>query len=143
MKLLGHLALLICLGFVLGMFYMFAIDANPPVTIGSVPAITPQEVFPGDTVIVTTDYCKHTDSEASLNAFWRRKSDGLVWEFTQKVTNVGVKGCGTLILPLNIPSDIPPGEWQRVNIATYKVNIFASRTAQWNSDYVTVLEKDG
>lgn len=143
MKLLGHIALFLCLSFILGTFYLIAIDANPPVSIESVPSISPDRVYPGELVTVSTDYCKRTDVDASLNAFWRRESDGLVWEFTQRVTNVGVKGCGTLILPLNIPSDIPPGEWQRVNVATYKVNLLVSRTEQWESDYVTVLEKDG
>lgn len=141
MKTLGYLSLLISL-IVLGVFfYLFALDANPPIEILSAPYISPSEANPGNNVTMTVSYCKYTDTDSSFSAFWRRENDGLVWELTQRTINVSVADCGTLILPLVIPEDIPPGRWQRVNIATYRVNPIASRTVEWRSDYITVLEK--
>lgn len=141
MKTFGYLSLALSLVVLFVLFYLYAIDANPPVEIMSPPHISPAEVHNGDTVISTTSYCKYTDASSSLTAFWRRESDGLVWELTQKVVNISTQKCGTLVLPLFIPDDMPSGNWQRVNVATYRVNLIASHAVEWQSNYITVLEK--
>lgn len=141
MKTLGYLSLLFSFIVLCTLFYLYAIDANPPIEIISTPIISPAEVAPGDTVIATTSFCKYTDADSSLTAFWRRQSDGLVWELAQRTVNVSTKKCDTLVLPLVIPEDIPAGEWQRVNVATYRVNPIAAHTIEWQSNYITVSEK--
>lgn len=140
MKTLGYLSLLFSFIVLCVLFYLYAIDANPPIKIVSTPVISPAEVKPGDTVVITTSFCKYTDSDSSLTAFWRRQSDGLVWELTQRTVNVSTKKCDTLVLPLVIPEDIPTGEWQRVNVATYRVNPIAVHTVEWASDYIKVVK---
>lgn len=138
MKTFGYLSLLFSFIVLCILFYLYAIDANPPVEIMSPPIIAPAEVAPGDTVIATTHYCKNTNADSSLTAFWRRNGDGLVWELTQRIVNISTEKCGTLVLPLVIPDDMPEGEWQRVNIATYRVNPIASHTVEWSSNYIKV-----
>ena len=141
MKTFAYISLGLSLIVLCALFYLYAIDANPPVEILSPPSITPTEVHGGDRAVSTTSYCKYTDASSSLTAFWRREEDGLVWELTQRQINISTSKCGTLVLPLIIPDDMPSGNWQRVNVATYKVNPMASHTVEWQSNYITVLEK--
>lgn len=118
-------------------FYFFVIDANPPIKINYPITISPNEVSSGDIVIMNVDFCKYTDVPSRLSTFWKR-DDGLVWELKVSEVSIAKKGCGILSVPLSIPSDIPDGNWQRINIADYKVNPFVTRTVTWQSDFIKV-----
>jgi hypothetical protein len=122
------------------LFFFLVVHANPPVRIFSV-VIEPEIAYPGDSVTMRISYCKYTDVDSSFSTFWRRRDDGLVWGMKHQPSNIGLKGCRLVATSLILPNDIPPGEWQRVNIGTYKVNPLASRTAGWESNYIEVRER--
>lgn len=126
---------------VLVLFFFLTIHDNPPVRVFSV-EITPTTATPGDSVVMRTSWCKYTDVDSSLSTFWKRQGDGLIWGLKQRSANVGSSGCQQSAINLVLPDDIPPGRWQRVNIATYQVNFMAARTVEWRSNYIdVVLEK--
>lgn len=137
---LAYLAIGLTAFLILASFYFLVIDANPPAVINSVPSIEPNVVEAGEVVVVTTDFCKYTSAESSLTAYWQRRDDGLIWDLTERDLSIAANRCGILVLPLVVPSDIPPGDWKRVNVATYKVNFMVSRTVEWESEYITVTE---
>ena len=140
-----HLAALgLTISFVLAVLFFFflAVHHNPPVRIYSA-TIDVETASPGDFVSMTVDFCKYTNADSSLSTYWRRETDGLIWELKSRDTNLGVARCGVAIIPLIVPSDIPEGRWQRVDVATYRVNFMASRTVEWSSNYIRVLRTDG
>jgi hypothetical protein len=42
-------------------------------------------------------------------------------------------------VPVEIPANIPPGFWKRVNIAEYNINFMRTRVVQWESEYIEVV----
>ena len=122
--------------------YLLFVDGNPPITLNNEPLpISVEIASPGDEVYMVNDFCKHTEARSELHAFWQRKEDGLIWAQTRNELSVSNEGCQVLTIPLVIPPDIPPGEWKRVNIATYQVNVLGKHTADWESEYITIVEK--
>lgn len=136
---LGLIISFICIAI---FFFFLAIHQNPPVEIYSA-TIDAEMASPGDFVTMTVDFCKYTDVDSKLTTYWRRETDGLIWELKSRETNLGVARCGKTVIPLVVPSDIPNGNWQRVNVATYQVNFMAARTVEWSSNYIRVLKTDG
>jgi hypothetical protein len=105
---------------------------TPPIEIKSEITISPSIVNPGGDVIMSSSYCKNTDADSALSTFWQRE-DGLIWQLKIRQVSISKKGCSSVSIPLTIPEDIPEGRWQRVNVATYKVNLLAPRTGSGGS----------
>lgn len=123
---------------VLGGYFVF-FDANPPVKIAEPLPITPNTaVYPGDTVIMTSSFCKYTSASSLFTAYWQNE-DGLIWGLTTKQLTASEKGCFSVDIPLVIPLDIPPGSWRRVNTGEYEVNLLATRSVTWRSEKIEVI----
>lgn len=136
----GGLALALIV--LLVIFWLAVVDGNPPIVVQQPLNITPDTAKPGDVVTMTSEFCKYTEAGSEFSAFWQRESDGLIWELKQQRNAVSGEGCGVLIVPLHIPADMPPGMWQRVNIATYQVNPIGRHVAEWRSEFIEVLPAD-
>lgn len=131
--------LVFTMALLLVVFWLAVIDANPPIVVNQPVNITPDEAVPGQRVIMTTEFCKYTEAGSTFSAFWQRRADGLIWELKQQQNAVSGEGCAQFSIPLIVPADIPPGMWQRVNIATYQVNPVGRHTVEWRSEFIEVL----
>jgi hypothetical protein len=134
---IAYITLGLALFLTLSLFFFVAIDANPPIVVNDID-VTPHDAVRGGSVLIMVDFCKRTAAESSLTAYWQREEDGLVWDLTRSSWNISPYGCNKIIREAYIPDDLPDGEWKRVNIATYKVNFIASRTVEWQTEYITV-----
>lgn len=130
--------LVFALVLLLVIFWLAVVDSNPPIVVRQPLDVTPDVASPGDVVTMTSEFCKYTEVGSEFSAFWQREADGLIWELKQQRNAVSGKGCGKLIIPLRIPPDIPPGRWQRVNIATYRVNPIGQHVAEWRSEFIEI-----
>ena len=133
------LALVITGLLLFGIFYYAFVDGNPPIVVEQPLNVEPDTVYPGQLVVMTSSFCKYTEAGSDFSAFWQREGDGLIWQLKQQKNAVSGKGCGVLSIPLIVPADIPPGRWQRVNIATYRVNPIGQHVAEWRSEFFEVL----
>ena len=131
--------LVLALALAAGIFWLAVIDSNPPIVVEQPLNVEPDTVSPGQLVVMTSSFCKYTEAGSQLSAFWQREGDGLIWQLKQQQNAVSGKGCGVLSIPLIVPADMPPGRWQRVNIATYQVNPIGRHVAEWRSEFIEVL----
>lgn len=121
-------------------FYLYKVDANPPIYFSTATTIEPTTIRPGDTITLTAPYCKSTERAAdSVVAFWKRSEDGLLWEIKEIPASFASEGCGVLKGRLITPHDMPYGTWQRVYRITYTVNPVAERTVEWESKAFFVM----
>ncbi len=128
--------------FMMLLVYFLFIDGNPPIVINNEPLpISAETARPGETIIMVYDFCKNSKTQSELYSFWQRKEDGLIWEQSRRELSVSNIGCHVFKIPLVIPEDIPPGEWKRYNSATFRVNLLATHTVDWESEYITIQKE--
>jgi hypothetical protein len=124
--------------FILGIaFYFYFLEDNPPAEIQSIEFVSPV-TMPGRQVQLMVDLCRYTDAPVLLSIAW---VDGLRY-IAPTVSPPGLKpGCYTDIpLVLDVPN-LPAGDYALEFQFTYQVNFMRTRSVNYLTGYVTVLEK--
>lgn len=117
-------------------FYFYFIEDNPPADIQRITFVQDTAVS-GDQVRLAVDLCRYTDAPLSLSLAW---VDGLRY-IAPTLSPPGLTpGCYEDIpLVLDVPN-LPPGDYALEFQFTYAVNFMRTRSVNYLTGYVTVLE---
>lgn len=117
---------------------------DPPLSFAGESTISPKILKAGEPVTFSIPYCKHTSAIADpLIGFWKRQSDGLLWEIKEIPSSFAYEeGCSEIKAVIYTPDDLPPGKWQRIYRATFAVNPVASRTVEWKSHLILIIPEE-
>jgi hypothetical protein len=120
----------------LGVVYLQFIDANPPVEVTTPAEVDKETYAPGGTVIMLAEVCRNTEVPAEIyRAFLNTDTDDLVPIIPNPIRTATLGlGCKIVVLPVDIPPDIPLGRYVLDFTGAYKVNFLATRIANWHTE---------
>lgn len=120
--------------------YWLQFDDNPPITVNNAPLPVHGDgtYKPGDTILFTLDFCRHTTGAIR---FTRRWIDGLMYIEPEVHVSGGDIECIKRDLVAVVP-DIPPGVYHVEYNVIYQVNPMIERTVTFVTESFEVLDID-
>lgn len=88
----------------------------------------------GGVLTYTSNYCKYTDLPVTVS---RTFQNAIVFSTPTEITNRPT-GCHTISIQVNVPSELPPGNYHLVNVYQYPPNPLRIITIQENTEEFTV-----
>lgn len=111
-SLLGSFAFLAVIGFwVLYPYKPLVINKEP------MEVLTPK-VKAGDNLVYKVEYCKYMSLNTSIS---KSLVDGIIFQLGSTIGNMSI-GCGTNTIYVNMPKELPVGEYKLKEIWEYQVN---------------------
>jgi hypothetical protein len=109
---------------------------NTPLVFKSV--TVQQVVKPGELILYHAKYCRYSDAPATVA---RNVIGTGATAFTSPypaISSVSKTGCGSVAVPLQLPSAMPKGSYELEVVATFQVNGLRSITVRAESNAFTV-----
>ena len=137
---LAVILLLIIMVFAL-VLYLMLFEDNPPATINNV-NYEVQEVYPGESINYTLDWCKHTSSPVTVSRAWIGTFLEIQPPQAQATGTRPVLGPGCYTHNIRVPiPDLSPGEHRMKVSYIYEVNPLSVRTVSYELEPIIVLEQ--
>lgn len=104
--------------------YMLVIDDNPPITWNHLDWVATEVIINSDPRVPTTatlenGFCKHTDAIPEIRGAW---INGLKKDVMMAQPRAAEMGCHEGLKIVNVPHDLPDGEYYLEMQAIYQVN---------------------
>lgn len=139
MKHLYHASLIILFlifGLMLYAGYLLLYPFNP-IDIKNPRRVINPEVKQGELLFFETEYCKYTSVPAEVS---RQFVDGVIY-YTEPYTSDVPIGCHTIAPSIQIPENLPPGEYSLRITTSYKVNPLRTIMRTGETENFLVLAK--
>ncbi len=147
------LLLVACPSLVLAVYWL-EFEDNPPASVENIvlfngvrgEVVDEILVSPGGQIAFSVDFCKFTNSAASIRRTWLNE---LVYHATVEIEHPGISeehpvvlqpGCGTQLVVLDVPTTLPPEEYTLGNTITYRVNPLKERFISYDVGPIIVKE---
>ncbi len=120
-------------------FYYYFIDCREPIKFGNLPFPTEKmEYKRGEKMNITIDYCKKKNLPSKMYANF---TGGIVYEMTPRETSGLLPiGCHTQKMTIDIPHNLPLGEYVVSGSNVYKVNFLREEIVEWSTRKISVVE---
>jgi len=120
---------------IIGLYWLIW-DDNPPIVIKT--AVPNKTILtPGESFVITMDFCKQTNSAASVSLTW---IDDLLFIEPPTFPFHVEPGCYIYNVSSTVPATLPPSNYTVYGIAEYDVNPLAHRVVDFEIGSIVVVD---
>jgi len=138
-KKLEHISIVAAMSFIVIVFCIFMfwwLYPYPTSTQVQPYKVINKVVKQGDLLQYEMEYCKYTDTKAIVS---RQFIDGIIYSVPESTALLN-RGCGKLLNSIEVPKNLPPGDYYMKSIVTFEMNPIKTVVNEYKTEMFKVVE---